>query len=195
MAAHRAVAEEAGPVLLVHLAQSADEDLRRILLDSLPSSTIEWGRKVTAVHSLGAGRHELTFADGSTVTTSLAVGADGAWSRLRPLLSDAKPEYVGTSFIETYLFDADERHPGSAKAVGGGALFALTPGKGIVAHREPGGVLFEIATENPGFAVDEPADTLGTKLMLPRQLEPYRAEIERAVPPVRLPSIESQKGK
>ncbi len=62
-------------------------------------------------------------------------------------------------------------------------------------YREPGGVLFEIATENPGFAVDEPADKLGTKLMLPHQLEPYRAEIERTVPPVRLPSIESQKGK
>jgi len=116
-------------------------DLRRILLDSLPSGTIQWGRKVTAVHSLGAGRHELTFAGGSTVTTSLLVGADGAWSRIRPLLCDVKPEYVGTSFIETYLFDADERHPASAKAVGGGALFALAPGKGVLAHREPDGVL------------------------------------------------------
>jgi 2-polyprenyl-6-methoxyphenol hydroxylase-like FAD-dependent oxidoreductase len=116
-------------------------DLRRILLDSLPDGTIQWGRKVTAVQPLGGGLHELTFADGSTVVTSLAVGADGAWSRLRPLVSDAKPEYVGASFIETYLFDADERHPASAKAVGGGSLYALTPGKGIVAHREPDGVL------------------------------------------------------
>jgi 2-polyprenyl-6-methoxyphenol hydroxylase-like FAD-dependent oxidoreductase len=116
-------------------------DLRRILLDSLPAGTIQWGHKVTAAHPLGDGRHELTFADGSTVTTSLLVGADGAWSRIRPLLSDVKPEYVGTSFIETYLFDADERHPASAKTVGGGALFALAPGKGIQAHRETDGVL------------------------------------------------------
>jgi 2-polyprenyl-6-methoxyphenol hydroxylase-like FAD-dependent oxidoreductase len=116
-------------------------DLRRILLDSLPDGMIQWGRKVTGVQSLDDGRHELIFADGATVTTSLLVGADGAWSIIRPLLSDAKPEYVGTTFIETYLYDADERHPAAAAAVGGGALFAVAPGKGFLAHREPGGVL------------------------------------------------------
>jgi len=104
-------------------------DLRRILLDSLPEEMIQWGRKVTGVRPLGEGRHELAFADGPAVTTSLLVGADGAWSKIRPLLSDAKPGYVGTSFIETYLFDADERHPASGRAVGDGALFALAPGK------------------------------------------------------------------
>jgi len=113
-------------------------DLRRILLDSLPDEMIQWGRKVTDVQPLGDGRHELTFADGSTVTTGLLVGA---WSKIRPLLSDAKPAYVGTSFIETYLYNADERHPAAAKALGAGALFAVMPGQGILAHREPDGVL------------------------------------------------------
>ncbi|MEW2086679.1 NAD(P)/FAD-dependent oxidoreductase [Streptomyces sp. NPDC005283] len=116
-------------------------DLRRILLDSLPAGTIAWGHRAAAVRPLSDGRHEVTFSDGSSVTTGLLVGADGAWSRIRPLLSDAKPEYVGTSFIETYLFEADTRHPAGARAVGSGALFALAPGKGILAHREPGGVL------------------------------------------------------
>jgi 2-polyprenyl-6-methoxyphenol hydroxylase-like FAD-dependent oxidoreductase len=116
-------------------------DLRRILLDSLPAGTVCWGHKLTAVSPLGGGRHVLTFANGSTVTTDLLVGADGAWSKVRPLLSGAIPAYVGTSFIETYLFDSDTRHKASAEAVGGGALFALAPGKGIAAHREPHGVL------------------------------------------------------
>ena len=115
--------------------------LRRMLLDSLPAGTVQWGRKLTGVRALGGGRHELTFADGSAATASLLVGADGAWSRIRPLLSDAKPEYAGVSLIETYLFDADARHPASAKAVGNGAMFALVPGKGICAHREANGVL------------------------------------------------------
>lgn len=48
--------------------------------------------------------------------------------------------------------------------------------------REPGGVLFEIATDNPGFAIDEPVAELGTRLMLPAQYEKHRLEIERQLP-------------
>ncbi|WP_405687052.1 FAD-dependent monooxygenase [Streptomyces sp. NBC_01387] len=116
-------------------------ELRRILLESLPAGTVRWGHKVSGVRALGDSRHEVTFADGATVVTSLLVGADGAWSRVRPLLSGATPEYIGRSFIETYLFDSDTRHPAAAKAVGGGAMLALAPGKGIQAHRESGGTL------------------------------------------------------
>jgi 2-polyprenyl-6-methoxyphenol hydroxylase-like FAD-dependent oxidoreductase len=116
-------------------------DLRRILLDALPEGTVVWGHKVTATRRLGDGQHELTFADGSTVTTRLVVGADGAWSKVRSLLTDVRPTYLGTSFIETYLLDADARHPASARVVGGGSLYATAPGKGIVAHRETDGAL------------------------------------------------------
>ena len=66
-------------------------DLRRILLDSLPADTIRWGHKLRAVSALGGGRYNLIFADGSAVTTDLLVDADGAWSKVRPLLSEAKP--------------------------------------------------------------------------------------------------------
>ena len=51
--------------------------------------------------------------------------------------------------------------------------------------REPGGVLFEIATDPPGFAIDETPEALGTALKLPPWLEPQRAEIERRLPPLR----------
>lgn len=51
-----------------------------------------------------------------------------------------------------------------------------------VYFREPGGVLFEIATDVPGFAADEPVATLGRDLKLPRFLEPRRREIEAALP-------------
>jgi 2-polyprenyl-6-methoxyphenol hydroxylase-like FAD-dependent oxidoreductase len=116
-------------------------ELRRLLLESLPPGTVRWGRKATGVRPLGAGRHEVVFADGGTVETGLLVGADGAWSRVRPLLSDARPGYLGRSYVECYLFDSDSRHPAAAKAVGAGSLTALAPGKGIQAHREADGRL------------------------------------------------------
>lgn len=49
-------------------------------------------------------------------------------------------------------------------------------------YREPAGVLFEIATDQPGFAIDESVETLGSKLSLPPRLEPHRAEIEAILP-------------
>ena len=57
--------------------------------------------------------------------------------------------------------------------------------------REPGGVLFEIATDTPGFDIDEPLLELGRSLRLPPWLEPSRADIEAAVPPLRLPDEEA----
>jgi glyoxalase family protein len=56
--------------------------------------------------------------------------------------------------------------------------------------REPGGVLFEIATDPPGFATDEPAETMGADLKLPERYEPIRGRIERTLPPLRLPERE-----
>ena len=115
--------------------------LRALLLDSLPEGTVRWGAKVTGARALGDGRHELTLADGSRAVTGLLIGADGAWSRIRPLLSDAVPAYTGLSFVEFGLRDADTRHPGASALVGGGMLFALGPGRGFLAHREPDGGL------------------------------------------------------
>ncbi len=55
-----------------------------------------------------------------------------------------------------------------------------------VYFREPGGLLFEIATDQPGFAVDEPIDRLGTELKLPGLLEPRRKELEAVLPDLTL---------
>ncbi|WP_326565234.1 NAD(P)/FAD-dependent oxidoreductase [Amycolatopsis rhabdoformis] len=115
--------------------------LRQLLLDSLPAGTVRWDHKVVEARTLADGRHEVTFADGRVVATDLLVGADGAWSRIRPLLSDAVPVYAGTSFVETYLYETDTRHPAAAKAVGGGSLISPAPGREIHAHREAGDTL------------------------------------------------------
>jgi 2-polyprenyl-6-methoxyphenol hydroxylase-like FAD-dependent oxidoreductase len=115
--------------------------LRDLLLDSLPEGTVRWGRQVTAAAPLGGGRHEVAFADGTTLTTDLLIGADGAWSRIRPLVSDAWPTYTGLSFVEGNLLDADARHPKEAAVVGNGVLFALADGKALLGHRTTSGKL------------------------------------------------------
>ncbi|MDO7907544.1 ring-cleaving dioxygenase [Paenibacillus sp. JX-17] len=59
--------------------------------------------------------------------------------------------------------------------------------------REPGGILFEIATDPPGFANDEPKESMGEKLMLPSWYEPHREEIMRFLPPIQVPSQQTHK--
>ncbi|WP_415943958.1 FAD-dependent oxidoreductase [Streptomyces sp. 067-1] len=140
-----------GPDGTVHVAEEDDGsgerpevdrgDLRDLLLNSLPEGTIRWGRKVTGARALDDGRHEVTFTDGSVVTTDLLIGADGAWSRVRPLVSDAKPAYTGISFVETDLLEADTRHPRGAALVGDGFFICLGDERGILAHRETDGSL------------------------------------------------------
>jgi 2-polyprenyl-6-methoxyphenol hydroxylase-like FAD-dependent oxidoreductase len=117
--------------------------LRDMLIDSLPGSTIRWGRKVTAVRPADGtpGLHEVEFADGETITTDLLIGADGAWSKVRPLVSEAWPEYTGVSFIEVDLLNADEDHPAQAAAMGEGIMFALRGDTGMTGHRETDGSL------------------------------------------------------
>ncbi|MCU1528908.1 MAG: FAD-binding monooxygenase [Frondihabitans sp.] len=116
-------------------------DIRRILLESLPEGTVRWGKKLVSATPLDDGQHELAFADGTAVMTDALVGADGTWSRVRALVSDAKPSYSGMSYIDAFLHDVDRRHPETAAAVGAGALYALIPGKGFLAHREAGDVI------------------------------------------------------
>ncbi|WP_433511455.1 FAD-dependent oxidoreductase [Nonomuraea sp. CA-143628] len=154
-------------------------DLRQILLDSLPAGTVRWGHKVSGARALGEGRHEVTFAEG-TIVTNLLVGADGAWSRVRPLLSTATPAYTGMSFVETYLFDADTRHPATAKAVGGGSMGAPAPGKAILAHRERGGTLHAyVALTEPQdwFAAIDFTDAAAAGARIAREFDDWAPEL------------------
>ena len=116
-------------------------DIRRILLDSLPAGTVQWGKKLVSAISLGEGQHELHFGDGSTVTTKVLVGAEGTWSKVRTLVSDKKPEYAGMSYVDVSSHNVDERHATEAEAVGAGAMYALVPGKGFLAHREANNII------------------------------------------------------
>jgi 2-polyprenyl-6-methoxyphenol hydroxylase-like FAD-dependent oxidoreductase len=111
--------------------------LRDLLLGPLD---VRWGRAVTEVVP-GSGRDGAVvhFADGRQETYDLVIGADGAWSRVRPALSPATPRHTGVTYIETSLDDIDTRHPELARLVGDGSLAVYGVNRAVVAQRNSGG--------------------------------------------------------
>ncbi len=111
------------------------EQLRQMLLDSLPPSVILWDHKLSEVRPQDDGAFELVFQNGTRGRFDLVVGADGAWSRVRPLVSDARPIYSGVTMVALGIDDADARHPHLARLVGHGMMFALGDGRALTGHR------------------------------------------------------------
>ncbi|MEV7094583.1 FAD-dependent monooxygenase [Amycolatopsis sp. NPDC051045] len=109
-------------------------DLRDLLLDSLPEHSVRWGH---AFESAGDG--VLHFADGRSAPYDLLVGADGAHSRVRALLTDARPEHMGQNAVEVGIPDIDRTHPDLAAMVGRGNYWVLGDGKSLAAQRNGDG--------------------------------------------------------
>jgi 2-polyprenyl-6-methoxyphenol hydroxylase-like FAD-dependent oxidoreductase len=110
--------------------------LRQMLLDSLPAGVVRWNHELRAATLQENGLCELVFRNGESESFDLVVGADGAWSRIRPLLSDVRPVYSGVTFFELGIDDVDARHPAIAQLVGRGLMFALGDGKALIGHRD-----------------------------------------------------------
>lgn len=117
--------------------------LRRILVDSLDEDTVQWGKKVIKVEEVSKDKdnfcHTLTFQDGQTETFDLVVGADGAWSKIRKIVSEEVPSYTGVSFVEGRLSNVDIDHPSLSKLVGNGTLWGLQNNKGLLCQRNGDG--------------------------------------------------------
>ncbi|RZU21994.1 NAD(P)/FAD-dependent oxidoreductase [Streptomyces sp. BK239] len=109
-------------------------DLRDLLLDSLPDDMVRWGHTFTS-----AGDGLLRFSDGTTATYDLLVGADGARSRVRPLLTDASPAHIGQNVVEIGIPDIDRTHPDLAAMVGRGNYWVLGNGVSLAAQRNGDG--------------------------------------------------------
>ena len=101
--------------------------LRRILLGAVPAEHVKWGHALTSTRALGGGKHELTFSNGVIAVCDVLVGADGAHSRVRPLVSPAKAEYTGITGAEISLAPEVAARDDMADVralLGGGTLYA-----------------------------------------------------------------------
>jgi 2-polyprenyl-6-methoxyphenol hydroxylase-like FAD-dependent oxidoreductase len=105
-------------------------DLRNLLLDSLPEHAVRWGHAFEH-----ADNGLLHFADGSSATYDLLVGGDGAQSRVRALLTDARPAHIGQNVVEIGIPDIDRTHPDLAAMVGRGNYWVLGNGLSLAAQR------------------------------------------------------------
>ncbi|KAI0144350.1 hypothetical protein GGR57DRAFT_333076 [Xylariaceae sp. FL1272] len=104
--------------------------LRGMLLDSIPADHVRWGRKLVEVEKDGrkggAKGFTLRFADGSVESGfRLIVGADGAWSRVRPLITPQKPFYSGYSYIEGRISKGNPQYDAALKMAGRGGNCAM----------------------------------------------------------------------
>jgi len=120
-------------------------DLRNLLLDSLPEHAVRWGHAFTFAElaertsDTVADNGVLHFADGGSATYDLLVGADGAGSRVRALLTDARPVHIGQNVVELGIPDIDRTHPDLAAMLGRGNYWVLGKGQSLAAQRNGDG--------------------------------------------------------
>ncbi|KZP11632.1 FAD/NAD(P)-binding domain-containing protein [Athelia psychrophila] len=118
--------------------------LRKLFYDYVVTSdSIRWSHSLRSAHRLPDGTYELAFANGATTTCDLLVGADGTWSKVRPLVSSEKPAFRGITGAETSLAPAtiassDEMQEVS-KNIGQGTSFALQGGDALISQRQGDG--------------------------------------------------------
>ncbi|KAJ0424324.1 hypothetical protein BJY00DRAFT_309236 [Aspergillus carlsbadensis] len=111
--------------------------LTNLLATNLPPHTIKWGHKLLSATSSITPNDtevELDFGHHGKLPFDLVIGADGAWSRVRSLLTDVKPHYAGTQNITTHITQL-AKYPHLAELIGCGSFSALGLRHGITSHR------------------------------------------------------------
>ncbi|KXJ86401.1 hypothetical protein Micbo1qcDRAFT_126326 [Microdochium bolleyi] len=112
--------------------------LRQILLASVPEGKIRWGHALAGVEVDDAtGKPVLNFANGSRVAGfKLVVGTDGAWSKVRSLITPSKPQYTGKSYIETRIRPENPLYALASSVLGRGSTAAIGNRHGIFAQKQ-----------------------------------------------------------
>lgn len=116
--------------------------LTKLLITHLPTDRIKWGHKLLSATSStpsksGHSEIELDFGSHGRETFDLVIGADGAWSKVRSLLTNVKPQYVGTQNVTLTIRELTKKYPHLAELVGSGSFSALGDKHGVMSQRGP----------------------------------------------------------
>ena len=117
--------------------------LRQILVNSLPEGTIRWNCRLRRVDERDLSLH---FDHGVESGFDLLIGADGAWSKVRPVLTNVQPQFVGLGGYDLFIHDAEKNHPDLHKLVNRGSLFAYSDCKGLIAQQRGDGTIIVYAS-------------------------------------------------
>ncbi|KAF9695520.1 hypothetical protein EKO04_006418 [Ascochyta lentis] len=110
--------------------------LRKMLVESLPADCVRWGWKLASVRETNSSGLELCFTNGEVVSGfDLIVGADGAWSKTRTLLSPDKPHYSGLGGWSMQVSNAKVDAPEAYAFVNRGSVFSYSDGKGVIGQQ------------------------------------------------------------
>lgn len=133
--------------------------LIKLLSSGLPIATIRWNHKLTSITNLDTPNGtttQLDFGPHGKQTFDLVIGADGAWSQVRSLLTDVKPHYAGQQNITATVRHISTRYPHLAEYIGRGSFSALGLRHGVMAQRgsqDSARVYIFLSTVDEQFAV------------------------------------------
>jgi 2-polyprenyl-6-methoxyphenol hydroxylase-like FAD-dependent oxidoreductase len=156
--------------------------LRSLLLGSLPEGSVKWGKRLRSVSE----DRTLHFDDGDESGFDLIVGADGTWSRVRPLLSDQLPAYSGICGTQFKISDAETRYPDLHKLVNRGSIFSWGDGHSISAQQIGDGRIMvgEWGGRDENWAKENNAaklDPAVLKEILARQYQDWAPDLQKLI--------------
>ncbi|KAI0121840.1 FAD/NAD(P)-binding domain-containing protein [Daldinia grandis] len=115
--------------------------LRDLILDSLTLGTVHFDSRLVKLHTQDNSKLTLVFDNREENDFDLVVGADGAWSKVRPSISNTEPFYSGIAGLDCRILDVDAKHPKLSAHVGQGMCLNLGSNKGLLCQRNGDGTV------------------------------------------------------